>query len=96
MARSAGMDNISGRALSVRLPDDLAGEIDVIARVEGVSVSETVRAALHSFVSTRRSDEDFKERLRQRIEKDRQVLERFGGLLRVPHRGRFALRTHSG
>jgi hypothetical protein len=74
VSRSKGIAN-NGKVLSLRIPDELAREIAAISRVEGVPVSETIRAAL----STRRSEEDFRERLRRRIEEDREVLERFGG-----------------
>ncbi|HET8815270.1 MAG TPA: ribbon-helix-helix domain-containing protein [Solirubrobacterales bacterium] len=66
---------IDGRVISVRMPDELAEQIDAMARAEGVSVSEAMRAAAYRYIATRRSDHDFQERLRKRLEEDREVLE---------------------
>lgn len=62
--------------MSLRLPPELADEIRAVARADGVSISETMRAAMYRYVTARRSEEDFKERLRKRLEEDRQMLER--------------------
>jgi hypothetical protein len=64
------------RNLTVRLPDDLAAEAEAVARAEGISLNETVKEALVEAVERRRNDPDFKKRLRQIIEQDRELLER--------------------
>jgi Arc/MetJ-type ribon-helix-helix transcriptional regulator len=79
MSRTEEIHCNSGRRISVRIPESLADEIDAIARAEGVSVSEAVRAALYRFASTRPYDAEFKERMRQRVEEHREVLQRFAG-----------------
>jgi predicted transcriptional regulator len=61
---------------SLRVPEDLAIELDAVARAEGESVSEITRAALYQFIAARRSDREFKERLQKRLEEDREVIER--------------------
>lgn len=66
----------NGRAISVRMPDELAEQIDAMARAEGVSASEVMRAAAHRYIGTRRADQDFKERLRKRLEEDAEILKR--------------------
>ncbi|MGN6557533.1 MAG: ribbon-helix-helix protein, CopG family [Solirubrobacterales bacterium] len=67
------------KATSLRLPKGMADELAAIARADGNSVSEAVREALEDYITTRRSDQAFKERLRQRMEEDRELLERMGG-----------------
>lgn len=64
------------KVLSVRLPEDLAGEMAYVCRVDRVSVSEGIRAAIYKHVAARRGDENFQARLREQQEKDREVLER--------------------
>ncbi|HXR61444.1 MAG TPA: hypothetical protein VN732_08970 [Solirubrobacterales bacterium] len=61
---------------TLRVPVDLAVEVDAVARAEGESVSEITRAALYEFIAARRSDQRFKERLQRRMEEDREVVER--------------------
>lgn len=61
---------------TVRLPDELAADTEALARVEGVSVNETVKRALLDAVERRRKDPTFKKRLQRIIEEDRELLER--------------------
>lgn len=67
------------RAISVRLPDEIVVDLDQIARISGVSVSEVVREAICSYLSACRTDERFQARLREQLEKDREALERLAG-----------------
>jgi metal-responsive CopG/Arc/MetJ family transcriptional regulator len=64
--------------MSLRLAKELAKELATVARVEGATVSETIRAAIYRYIATRRSDENFKKLLRQRLEEDREALEELG------------------
>jgi Arc/MetJ-type ribon-helix-helix transcriptional regulator len=50
---------------SLRLPADLAAELSAVARAEGVSISDVVRAAIGKHIATRRVDESFQARLRE-------------------------------
>jgi Arc/MetJ-type ribon-helix-helix transcriptional regulator len=61
---------------TLRLPKELADELDVVARVDRLPVSELVRAAIYRLIADRRSEPDFKERLSQVAEEDRKTLER--------------------
>jgi metal-responsive CopG/Arc/MetJ family transcriptional regulator len=61
---------------TLRLPKELADELDVVARIDRLPVSELVRAALYRFIAERRSEPGFKERLNQVAEEDRKTLER--------------------
>ncbi|HWO84771.1 MAG TPA: ribbon-helix-helix protein, CopG family [Solirubrobacterales bacterium] len=66
------------KAMSVRLPDSMNAQINALARIEGVHVSELVREAIEDYLSRRRSEKDLKERLKQRMEEDWKVLEHLG------------------
>jgi metal-responsive CopG/Arc/MetJ family transcriptional regulator len=67
---------VNTKVISIRMPDELAVQIDAMARTEGVSVSEAMRAAAYRYIATRRADQDFKERLRKRLEEDAEILKR--------------------
>lgn len=62
--------------LTVRLPDDLAADAEAVARAEGTSLNETIKDALAEAVERRRKDPEFKKRLRDIVEQDRELLER--------------------
>ena len=63
------------RVMSLRLAEDLAAEMAAICRVDDVTVSEGIRAAIYRHIAARRADKRFQERLREQLEKDREVLE---------------------
>lgn len=75
-----GRDPLRGgprtKVTSLRLPADLAEEISAVARVDGLPISELVRAALYQFITARRAEPDFKEQLRKLLEEDQEVLKR--------------------
>ena len=62
--------------LSLRLPEGMADEIAAVARTDGISASEAIREAIANHIATRRTDKAFRERLKKRLEEDREVLER--------------------
>ena len=64
------------KATTVRLPKELADELDAVARADRLPVSELIRAAVYRFIADRRSEPDFKERLKEVVEEDRRTLER--------------------
>ncbi len=72
-------DPIPGTTLSVRVPEEMAAEVVLIARVEGVNVSEVIRAGVYRHLSSLRTDPAFQKRLREHLDKDREILERYGG-----------------
>lgn len=67
------------KATSLRLSPELAAELSAVARAEGVPISDVVRVAIGKHIATRRADEDFQARLKERMEEDRKVLERLAG-----------------
>lgn len=64
------------KAMSLRLPEDLAAELHAVARADGMSISEVVRAAIAKHIADRRSDTDFQQRLKKLMEEDLAVIER--------------------
>jgi predicted DNA-binding protein len=64
------------KATSLRLSPELAAELSAVARAQGVTISEVVRAAVSDHIASRRADEDFQARLKEQMEEDRKVLER--------------------
>jgi predicted DNA-binding protein len=64
------------KVTTLRLDQELAAELAFVARADGMTVSDVVREAIDKHIAERRVDEDFKERVRELMEKDREVLER--------------------
>lgn len=64
------------KAMSLRLPEEIAAELAAVARADDIPVSEAVREAIEHHIAARRADKSFQKRLRKRLEEDRQVLER--------------------
>jgi post-segregation antitoxin (ccd killing protein) len=64
------------KAMSLRLPSELAAELSAVARAEGVPISDVVRTAIGKHIATRRADEIFQVRLKEQMEEDRKALER--------------------
>ena len=67
---------MSTKAMSLRLPEDKAAELAAVARTDDMPISEAVRVAIDNHIAARRADKGFQERLKKRIEEDREVLER--------------------
>jgi predicted transcriptional regulator len=65
------------KVLSLRLPEEIATEIAAVARANGVSVSRAIRFAIEDYVAAQRADKGFKARLKERLEEDRELFERF-------------------
>jgi class 3 adenylate cyclase len=63
------------RALTLRLPASQAAQLEAVARADGVSVSEAVRAAIQDRIEARRNDRAFQERIKRMMEEERAVLE---------------------
>jgi predicted transcriptional regulator len=67
------------KTMTLRLPDEQAEQLEAVARVEGVSVSEEIRAAIADRVKSRQKDKAFQARLRELMEKNQRALERLAG-----------------
>ena len=64
------------RARTLRLPLDQAQELEAIAGVDEVSVNEEIRRAIAAHIEARRQDADFRKRLQDSIDRNREILER--------------------
>ncbi len=64
------------KAMTVRLPDDQATDLEAMAQVDGVPVAEAVRRAIASQIEARRKDKAFQARLQASLERNRKILER--------------------
>ncbi|MGN6587173.1 MAG: ribbon-helix-helix protein, CopG family [Solirubrobacterales bacterium] len=63
---------------TIRMPDNMKSDLAAIARSRDMSVAEAIREALEQYITARKSEERFKERLARRLEEDREVLDRLG------------------
>ena len=61
---------------TVRLPDELADEAEVVARVRGTSVNALIVDSLSAEVARVREDTDFVTRARKLLERDKELLDR--------------------
>lgn len=66
----------TGKNMTLRLSADQAEELDAVARADGISVSDAVREAITEHIARKRGDEEFRQRLRVVMERDREILER--------------------
>jgi predicted transcriptional regulator len=64
------------KSMTLRLTDELAADLEAIARVENVPIAEEVRRALSEHIAARRKDRAFQARLRASLERNREILER--------------------
>ncbi len=64
------------KTMTLRLSDEQAATLDIVARADGQSVTEAVRTAIDAHIEQRRADEGFRERLRRRHEEERALYER--------------------
>jgi hypothetical protein len=67
---------MSVKAMSLRLPEEQADQLQAIARIDEVSISDAVREAIDKQIAAKRSDKDFQARLKKRLEEDQEVLRR--------------------
>jgi hypothetical protein len=61
---------------TVRLPDELAEQAEVVARVRGTSVNALIVESLAAEIDRVRSDADFTERARRLLARDQELLDR--------------------
>lgn len=67
------------RTLTIRLPEELMHDAELIARVDGISFSELARNAITEHLSRRGIDPEFRSRLRALISRDQRILKRLIG-----------------
>ncbi|HEX9642578.1 MAG TPA: toxin-antitoxin system HicB family antitoxin [Acidimicrobiia bacterium] len=64
------------RTTTVRMPEELAENADVVARGRGISVNTLILEALEAEIERARHDEEFMTRLRELTERDKEILDR--------------------
>lgn len=64
------------KVTTIRQPADQADDLEFVARVDGVPVSEAIRDAIAAHIEARRADPAFQKRLRERMDADRSILKR--------------------
>lgn len=68
---------VASKAISLRLPERMAAELAAIARTQDIPLSEAIREAIEDHIASRQRDKEFQKRVKQRLEEDREILERF-------------------
>ena len=61
---------------TVRLPDELAEQAEVVARVRGTSLNALIVDSLAAEIDRVRADEDFTARARRLLARDQELLDR--------------------
>jgi len=69
-------DGMSKKVTTVRMPQELAEQVEAVARGRGVSVNAVVLDALAAEIQRVRNDKDFMARLREITERDKEILDR--------------------
>lgn len=64
------------KTMTLRLTDEQAATLDLVARADDQTLTEAVRIAIDAHIAERRRDKDFIERLRRRHEEERALYER--------------------
>ena len=64
------------KTTTVRMPEELANTVEVVARGRGISVNALVIEALIAEVEKVKQDKHFVETLRKLTERDREILDR--------------------
>ena len=64
------------KTMSLRLEDEQAATLELMARADDRTVTETVRKAIDAHIQERRNDADFQDRLKKYMDEERSVLER--------------------
>ena len=69
------MSSNDRKAMTLRLPPDQASTLEAVAQVNGVTVAEEVRQAIRARIDALRADPDFQARLRDHLDRNREILE---------------------
>jgi len=69
-------NGMTKKTTTIRMPEELATTVEVVARGRGISVNTLVVDALTAEVERVRHDEEFMGKLREITERDREILDR--------------------
>ena len=68
--------DVMAKQTTVRLPEGLAEDAEAVARVRGTSVNQLIVDSLTAEIDRVRADDDFTQRAKRLIERDKELLER--------------------
>jgi predicted transcriptional regulator len=64
----------SPKAMTIRLSQEQADELETVANVENKPIAEVIRAAISEHIDARKQDEGFQQSLREQIERTQRLL----------------------
>lgn len=62
------------KAMTIRLPADLAADLETVAAVDEMTVTDAIRRAIAQHIERRRSDPTFQEQLQAHLEHAQRLL----------------------
>lgn len=62
--------------MTIRFDEQQAEELEAVARVDGVPISEAIREAITKHIEERRKDSEFQTRLQASLKRNREILEK--------------------
>lgn len=74
LVQKSGMKQ--AKAMTVRLSEDQAQALEMVASIENLPISDVIRAAISTHIETRRRDPIFQAGLKDRILRARKLLDR--------------------
>ncbi|MDE0527580.1 MAG: DUF6290 family protein [Truepera sp.] len=60
--------------MTIRLSADQAEELNMVAAVDGQPISQVIRMAIAEHIEERKRDDEFRDSLRQRIDRAQRML----------------------
>ncbi len=64
------------KTFTLRLDEERAATLELVARADDQTVSDAIRAAIDTHIEQRKQDKEFTERLRRRHEEERELYRR--------------------
>jgi predicted DNA-binding protein len=65
---------VAGKAMTIRFDKEQSEQLEAIARVDGIPVSEAIRDAIAKHIEERRRDKEFQARLRASLQRNEEIL----------------------
>jgi predicted DNA-binding protein len=65
---------VAGKAMTIRFDKEQSEQLEAIARVDGIPVSEAIRDAIAKHIEERRRDNEFQARLRASLQRNEEIL----------------------
>ena len=62
------------KAMTLRVDEEQAEELETVARVDGVPISEAIREAIAKHIEERRQDAEFQARLKASLQRNEEIL----------------------